>query len=208
MSTKFNVPEKESVRLAAWSCYVLAILHVVCGFAEVTASEETTRGFAQVSGTKFIDAEGREMLLHGVPVISKSKAEGYTPWHSEADFTRLLASDIYWEYGKYLEKSAYLDVLQRPIPLAVAGSLERYGYDPEIKRFDCEWTDNPSATAPAIVYIPAWMKPQDALIVVRGEGPAHRLVPVSPDSDNIYNEIPGGVSRAKRQVTVQTLSGS
>lgn len=122
------------------------------------------------------------------------------------EFERLLASDMYWEYGKYLRDSAYIEVLQRPIPLAVAGTLDRYGYEPETGRFECVWTDKPSIAAPTVLYLPAWMTPHDATIEVSGAGGTHRLVPIGPDSGNCCLEIAAGSEAIRRQVTVQRES--
>jgi len=45
--------------------------------------------FITASGRRFIDTEGREILLHGVNVVDKSPERNYLSWHSEADFARL-----------------------------------------------------------------------------------------------------------------------
>ncbi len=45
--------------------------------------------FITASGQRFIDTEGREILLHGVNVVDKSPQRNYLSWHSEADFARL-----------------------------------------------------------------------------------------------------------------------
>lgn len=62
-----------------------------------TAQETVSRGpapvdasrFVTTSGLRFIDTEGREVLLTGVNVVDKSPARGYLSWHSEEDFARL-----------------------------------------------------------------------------------------------------------------------
>ena len=46
-------------------------------------------GFLSVEGGRFIDAEGRQVLLHGLSVISKSKAENYLSWHGPREFAAM-----------------------------------------------------------------------------------------------------------------------
>lgn len=77
-------------------CWALATLQVICGLMEAAALGEPALAFAEVSGTKFMDAEGGEILLHGASVIGKLKAKGYTSCHNEADFARLRA----WELNR------------------------------------------------------------------------------------------------------------
>ncbi|MBI2422977.1 MAG: cellulase family glycosylhydrolase [Candidatus Hydrogenedentes bacterium] len=72
-------------------------------------------------------------------------------------FERLQAGDTYWEYGKYVENSAYLRVLQRPMPLAVCGTLTQYSFDPETGRFECDWIDGAETAGPTRIYVPAWL---------------------------------------------------
>ncbi|MCC6143343.1 MAG: cellulase family glycosylhydrolase, partial [Candidatus Hydrogenedentes bacterium] len=43
-------------------------------------------GFLRTDGTRFVDAEGRQVLLHGLCVISKSPAEDYQSWHGPEEF--------------------------------------------------------------------------------------------------------------------------
>ncbi len=80
--------------------------------------------FLRVRGDQFVDAEGRQVLLHGLSMISKSKAENYLSWHHADDFANMRAwgmncirLGILWDGiepqpGEYDE--AYLDgVAQR-----------------------------------------------------------------------------------------------
>ena len=45
--------------------------------------------FVSVSDGKFVDPDGRQVLLHGLNVISKSKAEGYQSWHGPTEFAAM-----------------------------------------------------------------------------------------------------------------------
>ncbi len=46
-------------------------------------------GFLSTQGRAFIDSEGRQVLLHGMAVISKNRATNYQPWQSAEDFARM-----------------------------------------------------------------------------------------------------------------------
>jgi hypothetical protein len=46
-------------------------------------------GFISVRDGRFIDAQGRQVLLHGLCVISKNKAENYQSWQGPADFAAM-----------------------------------------------------------------------------------------------------------------------
>lgn len=118
------------------------------------------------------------------------------------EFERLRAGDIYWEYGAYLEESAYRQILQRPIPLAVAGNLESYAYEPATGRFECSWTERADIAAPTRIYLPDWTQPDDMQITITPAGAGFRLVPVSEGSGNRYLEIEPRFD-GRRRVTVQ-----
>ncbi len=46
-------------------------------------------GSISVHDGHFVDAQGRQVLLHGLCVINKSKAENYQSWHGPADFAAM-----------------------------------------------------------------------------------------------------------------------
>jgi len=46
-------------------------------------------GRVTVSGTQFLDGAGKPLLLHGINVVNKSKAEGYTGGIERADFAAI-----------------------------------------------------------------------------------------------------------------------
>ena len=107
---------------------------LIVSAASPVTPEEAKRGVAapvktdlpavRVVGDRFVDERGRQVLLHGLSVISKSKAENYLSWHRPEDFAKMAAwgmncvrLGIIWdgvepEPGKYDDK--YLDgVAQR-----------------------------------------------------------------------------------------------
>jgi len=46
-------------------------------------------GFLAVKGGTFVDAAGREVILHGVNIVDKSKAHGYLSWHGPEEFAKM-----------------------------------------------------------------------------------------------------------------------
>ena len=46
-------------------------------------------GRVTASGTQFLDGAGKPLLLHGINVVNKSKAEGYTGGIERADFAAI-----------------------------------------------------------------------------------------------------------------------
>ena len=89
--------------------------------------------FLRVQGGRFIDAQGRQVLLHGMNVISKSKDTNYLSWHRREDFARLrewgmncIRLGIIWdgiepEPGKYDE--VYLDSVEERVAWAAEHDL-------------------------------------------------------------------------------------
>jgi len=54
-----------------------------------SASDSSQTGFLSVQGGRFVDGEGRQVLLHGLSVISKSKVENYQSWQGPQDFAAM-----------------------------------------------------------------------------------------------------------------------
>src|SRR3546814_17178132 len=49
-------------------------------------------------------------------------------------------------------RDAKLDVLSEPYPMAVAGTTETYGYDPDTRTFTLNYTPDPASAAPTLVF--------------------------------------------------------
>jgi endoglycosylceramidase len=65
-----------------------------------------------------------------------------------------LASDTYWYLEGVIEEAAYFPAVQRPYPMAVAGTLQRYAFDPVTGEFECVWREHASVVAPTRMYVP------------------------------------------------------
>ena len=78
---------------------ILAVLVCLCACSTHTEQEQTVgppadreptlRPFLSVREGKFVDSEGRQVLLHGVNVIDKSRRNNYQSWHGPEEFTEM-----------------------------------------------------------------------------------------------------------------------
>lgn len=115
----------------------LIIAHTLCGFAAPpqaeSAAADKAGGFVTVSGLQFVDGAGKPLLLHGINVVNKSQAEGYTKNIEPSDLATIrgwgmncIRFGILWDGlepqpGKINEE--YLDRIARIIGWAKAEGL-------------------------------------------------------------------------------------
>ncbi|HPO13647.1 MAG TPA: cellulase family glycosylhydrolase [Candidatus Hydrogenedentes bacterium] len=97
------------------------------------ADAPSGQGFVSIKEGRFVDAEGRHLLLHGMSVINKSKKQDYVIWQQAEDFTRMrhwgmncIRLGVLWdglepEPGQYNE--AYLKHIDQWIAWAKANGL-------------------------------------------------------------------------------------
>ncbi len=109
---------------------VLSLIAVVTG--SVCASPDLLLSI-RVDGGRFIDTEGREVLLHGINLSEKSRQRGYVSWHGPEDFARMrswgfncIRLSIFWdgiepEPGRYDEE--YLRRIDQRIEWAKQNGL-------------------------------------------------------------------------------------
>jgi len=132
---------KQRGGIVATMLVVVAVAAASCGGSQqsdietVRAASESIRErpvqpkrFVSVSDGKFVDPDGRQILFHGLNVISKRKAEQYQSWHGPAEFAAMrewgmncVRLGILWdglepEPGKYDE--AYLSNVDRRVAWA------------------------------------------------------------------------------------------
>jgi endoglycosylceramidase len=90
-------------------------------------------GFVTVAGTQFLDGAGKPLLLHGINVVNKSQAEGYTKNIEQSDFAAIrgwgmncVRLGILWDGLEPLPgqiNDEYLDRIARIIGWAKAEGL-------------------------------------------------------------------------------------
>lgn len=63
-------------------------------------------------------------------------------------------SDTFWAYGKFLHDASFLEVLQKPYPVATSGELKGYAYNYEAGEFASKWIESEENVASTVIYIP------------------------------------------------------
>lgn len=63
-------------------------------------------------------------------------------------------SHTYWHYFDGFENEEIMDVISRPLPQAVAGTIKSYSYDRKEKLFTLSYTGSSTIKAPTLIYLP------------------------------------------------------
>lgn len=64
-------------------------------------------------------------------------------------------SQTYWHYYNDFENSRIMDVICRPLPIAVAGEIKEYSYDRKNKLFTLAYKGSSTIKAPTLIYLPS-----------------------------------------------------
>ncbi len=64
-------------------------------------------------------------------------------------------SHTYWHYYEEFENSKIMDVICRPLPIAVAGTIKSYSYDRKQNLFTLTYTGSSDIKAPTLIYLPS-----------------------------------------------------
>ena len=64
-------------------------------------------------------------------------------------------SHTYWHYYIDFEQSKIMDIICRPLPIAVAGEIKNYSFDRKNKEFTLQYTGTASTKAPTLIYLPS-----------------------------------------------------
>ena len=123
-------------------------------------------------------------------------------------YTRLieerLASDTYWSFSrKDFDQTAHFKLLQRPYPMAVAGTLLEYRFDPDSQAFECRWRERSAVTAPTQVYVPRSWYPDGYDAACVPACPSFEAKPVSPGSVNLFLLIPPDGGEGERTLILR-----
>lgn len=65
-------------------------------------------------------------------------------------------------------RNAKLDVLSEPYPMAIAGTPEQYGYDPDTRTFTLRYTPDPAIAAPTLVFTAPRQYPDGYRVEISG----------------------------------------
>ncbi len=63
-------------------------------------------------------------------------------------------SHTYWHYYGDFEKTKIMDILSRPLPVAVAGEIKKYSFDRKENLFTLTYTGSSTIKAPTLIYLP------------------------------------------------------
>jgi endoglycosylceramidase len=66
------------------------------------------------------------------------------------------------------EVPSLVDAIVKPYPAAVAGTLQRWSYDPSARTLDVSWTPDASITAPTVIMAPARVYPDGVTVECGG----------------------------------------
>ena len=94
-------------------------------------------------------------------------------------------SDTYWEFGRYVLDAPYLEIINRPVPQRLAGTLTAYETNAKAKFFQCTWQETPAVTAPSRIYVPAWLWRASQSVRLTPAGKGFSVEPAKADSDNL-----------------------
>ncbi len=89
-------------------------------------------------------------------------------------------SHTYWHYFGGFENSEIMNVICRPLPIAVAGEIKSYSYDRKNREFTLSYTGSSTIKAPTLIYLPSepnkvystkgWKYKDNVLSVYAGKG--------------------------------------
>ncbi|MCC6144681.1 MAG: cellulase family glycosylhydrolase, partial [Candidatus Hydrogenedentes bacterium] len=116
-------------------------------------------------------------------------------------FEQLLCGDTYWEFGKNIDKTGTFPALQRPIPIALAGTLISYEHDAANGTFTCRWRESANITAPTRIYLPQPMGSTPSAMVLAPEGEGFTVEDAIPGSRNSVVVIPVSGAEEDRTFT-------
>lgn len=74
--------------------------------------------------------------------------------HLVDKFDRNKWSQTYWHYHTGMENGKIMDIISRPLPQAVAGTIKSYEYDKKNEVFTLSYTGTSETKAPTLIYLP------------------------------------------------------
>ena len=97
--------------------------------------------------------------------------------------------------------------IQRPYPARVAGTLQRYHYDPRDGVLECVWGEEGHVTAPSHVYLPDWFYSQTDAVELAPAANGFEVAATGPASDSLYLSIPPVGGTCARRLVVKAQNG-
>lgn len=91
-------------------------------------------------------------------------------------FEEYKCAQTFWAHYKGIEDYPFFNELIRPYPMAVAGNLLAYSYDPEAESFSCSWTESGESEIVSEFYLPRIEGADELDISLSPEGKGYELV--------------------------------
>ena len=104
---------------------------------------------------------------------------------------------FYWDYHRNIEDAVYFESLARPAPLALAGRLEAFSFDPDSGVFQCVWNADPAIAGESVFAAPQFWSAAPPLIHVSPDTVATRIATHPNDASTVYVLVttPGEATR-------------
>lgn len=118
-------------------------------------------------------------------------------------FEKLLCGDTYWSLEKNFAEQPVLQVLCRPYPMSVAGTILAYEAKPAARQFTCTWTEDAGAENPSRFYVPASFNPSKERIKLEPAGQGFQIEPVAEGCENIYLTVPPTDKGGERRLVIE-----
>jgi len=85
-------------------------------------------------------------------------------------FENYKCGQTYWANYQGIEKHPYFNVLIRPRPIEVAGTIKSFSYDQEQNRFVCTWNEDGNVEQPSTFFLPGVTNADALEIKLRPDG--------------------------------------
>lgn len=129
---------------------------------DITVDTPLTNNASPYRVDFIFDEHKRTQERLGVPVIV-GEWGGMVPGsekypaleHLIAKFDANKWSHTYWHYFEGFENNEIMNVISRPMPQAVAGTIKSYSYDRKEKLFTLSYTGSSTIKAPTVIYLPS-----------------------------------------------------
>lgn len=118
-------------------------------------------------------------------------------------FEKRLCGDTYWSLEKNFAVQPVLQVLCRPYPMNVAGTLRAYEANPEARTFTCAWAESTEPTGPSRLFVPASFNPSKERIKLEPAGKGFKIEPVAAGCENVYLIIPPLGTASERRLVIE-----
>ena len=130
------------------------------------------------------------------------KKYGYSLEELTQKFETYKCSQTYWAYYPGIEEYPYFKALLRPRPLAVAGDIISFRYEPEEKLFTCNWLETGHNIKPSNFFLPGVTRADALDITLEPNGNGFEMKMVPHGSGVILSIDPTGKSTSRKLIII------